>query len=389
MYETRLVVENQRFDFSVGIDFSFPVIFTHDVFAENNMTLAEIMGRGAKFGVIADSGILDFLPTLSAKVSNYAWNNGLNLRGLSLMPGGEKAKQGFAVVEQVLSLLSQWKICRHSYVVVLGGGALLDAAGLACSLAHRGVRIIRLPSTALAQGDSGVGVKNGVNLFGQKNFAGTFHPPYAVINDLDLLSFLPVEMLLEGVAEALKVALIKDRDFFHDILVNAELIAEGDLHIIEKIIVRSANIHSEHIAAGGDPFELGGARPLDFGHWAAHKLELLTSHRLRHGAAVAIGIMLDSLYAKRVGLITRNEFYDIHAAFAGCGLKIYDSALSETDSKGRLKILSGIEDFREHLGGALAVTLPDGIGSKTEVSVMDEALLAECVAHLRVLSERG
>ena len=125
------------------------------------------------------------------------------------------------------------------------------------------------------------------------------HPPYAVINDLDLLSFLPVEMLLEGVAEALKVALIKDRDFFHDILVNAELIAEGDLHIIEKIIVRSANIHSEHIAAGGDPFELGGARPLDFGHWAAHKLELLTSHRLRHGAAVAIGIMLDSLYAKR------------------------------------------------------------------------------------------
>ena len=141
-------------------------------------------------------------------------------------------------------------------------------------------------------------------------------------------------------------------------------------------------LHLDHIATSGDPYELGTARPLDYGHWAAHKLELMSKHRLSHGHAVAIGIALDAFYAARVGLLPQKEADRLVALLRACGLPTFAPELSRTDRRGRLAVLAGLEDFRAHLGGELAVTLPAPFGSRREIHAVDPARMAECISAL-------
>ena len=217
-----------------------------------------------------------------------------------VVPGGEAVKNDMAHVVRLLRVINDAGLDRQSFVAVIGGGAVLDMASFAAAIAHRGIRVLRFPTTVLAQADSGVGVKNSVNLFGKKNFVGTFAPPFAVINDFDFLDTLERRDRVAGVVEAVKVALLKDAAFFEDLAAHASRIAADDT-VLQRAIRRSAELHVQHICGNGDPFELGSARPLDFGHWAAHKLESMTGHRLRHGEAVAIGIALDVEYSVREG----------------------------------------------------------------------------------------
>ena len=215
-----------------------------------------------------------------------------------IIPGGEQAKANLRVVEQVIDACAEHNICRHSYVVVIGGGAVLDAVGLAAALVHRGVRLIRLPTTTLAQADAGLGVKNGINAFANKNFLGSFAPPWAIINDQSLLHNLPARSRRDGLIEALKVAMIKDQQFYHQLLDDTMVAAsQDDNDALNDIIRRSAELHLDHITQGGDPFEMGSSRPLDFGHWMAHRFEIISEHRLSHGEAVAIGLLYDCCYA--------------------------------------------------------------------------------------------
>jgi 3-dehydroquinate synthase len=186
--------------------------------------------------------------------------------------------------------LAAEQIDRHSFVIVVGGGAVLDVAGYAAAVVHRGVRLVRIPTTVLAQNDAGVGVKNGINAFGAKNFLGVFAPPFAVIDDSRFLSTLDPRDQVAGMAEAVKVAAIRDPVFFEWLVDHSDALASFELVHVERMIRRCAELHLAHIAGGGDPFETGNARPLDFGHWSAHKLEILTAHELRHGEAVAIGM---------------------------------------------------------------------------------------------------
>src|SRR5262249_48180532 len=153
---------------------------------------------------------------------------------------------------------------------------VLDAVGLVAATSHRGIRLIRVPTTVLAQNDSGVGVKNAVNLKGSKNFIGTFAPPFAVLNDLALIGNLPAREKIAGMAEAVKVALIRDAAFFQWLEQNIDALSLFERPAMAYMIRRCAEIHMRQIAEGGDPFESGSARPLDFGHWSAHKLESLT-----------------------------------------------------------------------------------------------------------------
>src|SRR5205823_11964169 len=174
-------------------------------------------------------------------------------------------------------------------------------AGFAAATAHRGVRHVRIPTTTLSQADSGVGVKNGINAFGKKNFIGTFSVPFAVINDFEMLGSLPPRDKRAGYIEAVKVACIRDPDFFAAIEQDASRLREFEPGSMERLIHRCAELHVQHIATSGDPFEFGSARPLDFGHWAAHKLEQLSEYKIRHGEAVAIGIALDTIYSRKLG----------------------------------------------------------------------------------------
>jgi 3-dehydroquinate synthase len=336
--------------------------------------------------VTLDAGVLQTQPALVQAIRRYCrlHHEVMELVGDPLiLPGGESAKQGWHTVWRLLREIDARGLCRHSYVVAVGGGAHLDVVGLAAALAHRGVRLIRVPTTALAQADSGVGVKNAVNAFGQKNFVGAFAVPAAVVNDLDFLATLPEREKRAAYAEAVKVALIRDAGFFRWLERRAERLAAFETGVFEETVRRCARLHVDHIAEGGDPFESGQARPLDFGHWSAHKLETLTRHRLNHGEAVAIGMALDTVYARLQRLLPASEAERVLTLLKTLGFSLWSPALARREGQGRLRVLGGLEDFRRHLGGGLTVPMIRRIGHAVSVNQIDARVVTQAVAEMR------
>lgn len=380
-------VHHQRFQ----VEYDYPVHFTKRLFSPDNELLAQVLdrkgeGRRHRVFVCMDQGVTEGHPNLVREIRDW-FHRHLDIAELvatpEIIPGGELCKSDWQTMQDLLVTLGNNHLCRQSFLIAIGGGALLDMAGFAAALVHRGIRLIRLPSTVLAQDDAGVGVKNGMNEHGMKNFLGTFAPPFAVINDLALLTSLPDEHWRAGLAEAFKVAIIKDEDFFTFLCRKAPALARRDLDAMGEAVRRCAVLHLDHIAKNGDPFELGTARPLDFGHWMAHKLETLSEFRITHGAAVAAGIALDSYYAVQQGLITEAELQTIWSGLTECGFPLWYPEMDERDGSGRLRILEGLEEFREHLGGTLTITLPRGIGQRVEVHHLNIDLVEQGVFALR------
>lgn len=377
---------------SFSVDYRFSVQMTRDVFAADNQLLAELLtppagARPVRALVYIDERVAEAFPLLSRQI--HAWFALHESRGIRLaanpeiVSGGEAAKGSFAIVERVGRTCHDLGICRHSYIVIIGGGAVLDAVGFAASLVHRGIRQIRLPTTTLAQGDAGLGVKNAINAFGAKNFLGTFTPPRAIINDSRFLEAQDDRSWRAGVAEAVKVAAIKDAAFMHELVALTPRIAARDLAALERVVLRSAELHLDHITQAGDPFEQGSSRPLDFGHWSAHRLEVLTTHRLLHGEAVAIGVALDLLYAVELGRITRAEADLGLGILSGVGFRLWDEVLDLRDGQGRRLVYAGLEQFREHLGGELTLAMPDGLGRQRDINTFDEAACERALAILK------
>jgi 3-dehydroquinate synthase len=273
-------------------------------------------------------------------------------------------------------------LCRHSYVMIVGGGAVLDAVGFAAAIFHRGVRQIRVPTTLLAQDDSGVGVKNGINHNGAKNLFGCFYPPEAVIIDYQFLRTLSDRDIQSGVAEALKVALIKDEALYRFIKTNADAIRNNHWPVLERLVLESSKLHLEHIG-GGDPFEKGSSRPLDFGHWSAHKLETMTRNQILHGEAVAVGMALDIDCAAILEMIPMALADDILETMRSCGLVLWHDALIQRDGSGQLQLLRGLEEFREHLGGRLTLAMPTGIGSFVDVHALPDHIVEQALRMLQ------
>jgi 3-dehydroquinate synthase len=297
-------------------------------------------------------------PGLTDAIAGYAAHHAARIElvaPVEAVPGGEAAKTQ-AIVDGLWRRLAELRIDRHAYVVAIGGGAVLDVVGFAAATLHRGVRLIRMPTTVLAQNDAGIGVKNGINAFRAKNMLGTFAPPFAVINDSQFLTTLEPRDRAAGMAEAVKVALVRDGEFFAWLSRERRQLTAFEPRAVDHMIRRCAELHLAHIATGGDPFEQGNARPLDFGHWAAHKLELLTDHALRHGEAVAVGMALDAAYSTVAGLLTDDDLYQVVDVLDALHLRTWHDALRSRD------ILDGLAEFREHLGGELCITLLAGLG---------------------------
>lgn len=372
-----------------SVPYQFPVAFVRGLFNPRNPLLAETITRGEntkrhRCYFIIDEGLDGAALTTAIKEYFGAYQDQLELIADPMfVPGGEIVKKDLAYIERMLSTIHSHGIDRHSYVIAIGGGAVLDAVGLATATAHRGVRHVRIPTTVLSQNDSGVGVKNAVNFRGLKNYVGTFAPPWAVLNDFDFLSTLPKRERVAGMAEAIKVALIRDREFYLWLEENVEDLSTFQPNAEEHMVRRSAELHMNQIANGGDPFESGSARPLDFGHWSAHKLEALTNHHVRHGEAVAIGIALDARYSVLAGLLPEGEDERIVTLLEGLGLRIWHPALESTGSDGRLSILVGLDEFQEHLGGALTITLLRDLGVGVEVNHIDGALMGQALQWLK------
>jgi 3-dehydroquinate synthase len=291
-----------------------------------------------------------------------------------VLPGGERVKNNEDYFYKVVDAVNACGIDRHSYIVAIGGGSLLDLVGYAAAVSHRGIRLIRIPTTVLSQNDSGVGVKNGINYFEKKNFLGSFAPPSAVFNDFNFLTTLSDKEWRSGMSEAVKVALIKDKAFFEWLETNAVPLSNRDKPAMQYLVKRCAQLHMEHIA-GGDPFEMGSSRPLDFGHWSAHKLEQLSGFTVRHGEAVAIGIALDSVYSYLSGRLREVDAQRIVHLLKTLGFDVIHELMDvrQEDSP----ILKGLNEFREHLGGKLTIMLLSAIGKGEEVHELDTSLIQQ------------
>jgi 3-dehydroquinate synthase len=366
-----------------SVRYSFPIVFTSNVFQPTNSCLAGILAtagpRTHRVLAVVDSGLLEGMPDIRQRIEHYAGHHGETMQLVArpvMVPGGERCKNGPAAVMHIHELIAKHHLCRQSFVLAIGGGAVLDMVGYATATAHRGLRLIRMPTTVLAQNDAGVGVKNGINAFGRKNFLGAFAPPFAVVNDFDFLDTLPARDQRAGLVEAVKVALIKDTAFFNFLCRERFRLAAFERSRMEKTIIRCAELHIDHIGRQGDPFEFGSSRPLDFGHWSAHKLEEVTGGAVRHGEAVAIGIALDSLYSHALGMIRKKELARILTLLKDLGLALFHPALRTMDVAGALN------EFQEHLGGDLHITLLTGLGQKKEVATIDLDLMRHCIDQL-------
>jgi len=379
------------------IEYRYQVAFTRGLFQTANDTLRAVLAdptahQPPRCLVYIDEGLEAACPDLPAAISAYFDAipdvATLAVPAISVV-GGETIKDGYTQVHDFYADILSHNIDRHCYVIAIGGGAVLDAVGFATATAHRGIRHIRVPTTVLGQNDSGVGVKNAVNFRGSKNYAGTFAPPWAVLNDFDLLASLPASTRISGVSEAVKVALIRDPAFFAWLEANAGALTRFEPAAEEHMIRRSAELHMHQIAKGGDPFERGSARPLDFGHWAAHKLEYLTNYAVSHGDAVAIGIALDTRYSVLAGLLPEGADTRVLDLLKALGLPTWHGDLMRTRLNGRLEILAGLEEFREHLGGELTITLLSDLGTGIEVHEMHDSKVAQAIEWLSVMGAAG
>jgi 3-dehydroquinate synthase len=359
--------------------------FTSDVLGADQGILSHVLepsgDRPAKVQFWVDEHLAQAIPNLKARLRDFARSHAdrIELAGnIQVVAGGESVKNDIHVLERMLKVFHAAGLDRRSYVVVVGGGAVLDAVGFAAAIAHRGIRLVRLPSTTLAQADSGVGVKNGVNLFGKKNWLGSFAVPWAVINDAALLDSLPDRDFICGFSEAVKVALLKDPAMFDQLCRTARAIRERDPSAALPMIAASAQAHRRHITQNGDPFESLEARPLDFGHWSAHKLEAMTDFQLRHGEAVAIGVALDTIYST-LALGLPGEVADrVLRCLVDLGFDLGHPALKDTQP-----LFEGLEEFRQHLGGRLTLTMLRAVGDPLDVHEVDDALMLQALVRLQ------
>jgi len=382
-------------DVAFTVPFVHRLRFTQDVLGADQQVLADLLEPSgeerARVQFWVDEHVAAAQPQLKSRLRAFvaAHRDRIWMPGnVQVVPGGEEVKNDVHVLERMLKCINAAELDRRSYIVVIGGGAVLDSVGLAAAVAHRGIRLVRLPTTTLAQADSGIGVKNSVNLFEKKNWIGTFAVPWGVVNDSALLASLPDRDFRCGFSEAVKVSLLKDADCFRSICADASAIGARDMGAADPIIRRSAELHLDHITRGGDPFEALEARPLDYGHWSAHKLEVMTGFELRHGEAVSIGVAIDSVYSSLVHGFPEEEAAAVIACLQDLGLPIDHRALEQRDP-----LFAGLEEFRQHLGGRLTVTMLEAVGRPIDVHAIDEAAMHEaidrvCTAAAETVSRR-
>lgn len=372
---------------SFTVQFQYKVYFTSHLFDNANPLFRCFLKENEQEGVIkkilfvVDKEVIRFHPLLKEQIVDYVSAlSSYKLATIIAISGGEEAKNNEECFFKVINAVNRFGIDRHSFVVGIGGGSVLDMTGYASAIAHRGVKHIRIPTTVLSQNDSGVGVKNGINYLGKKNFLGTFAPPVAVFNDFHFLTTLSERDWRSGIAEAIKVALIKDADFFRWLEENAAVMLAGDRDAMQYQIRRCAELHLQHIA-NGDPFEMHSARPLDFGHWCAHKIEQLSNFTIRHGEAVAMGIALDCTYSYLTGRLDEATLKRILQLLQELGFKLIHPLLKIDTTQNLL--FQGLTEFQEHLGGRLSITLLKAIGEGEEVHEMDSACIVKASQWLQ------
>jgi 3-dehydroquinate synthase len=371
------VIEPQKINSIFSVNWTHQLFCTQNAFrldGEVTRLLHEL--NPPKMMVVVDHGVYEANKEFMSKVTSWIETSALECSPVLVVEGGEEAKINDSVVESIVDAINELGMCRQSVVLAIGGGAMLDAVGFATSIAHRGLRLIRMPSTSLSACDSGVGVKNGINKYNKKNFIGVFDPPYAVINDYDLLLSLDDRHWCSGMSEVIKVALVKSPELFEQIKSSVSKVQNRDLESMANLMTASATLHLKHITEGGDPFERLEARPLDFGHWAAHKLEQMTNHELTHGEAVSIGLAIDLQCSVELGHLDQQVADEAIELLHKFDLPTTHPKMHEPE------LLAGLEEFREHLGGRLTILLLEDIGTPIDVHSLPESIVKKAIQRL-------
>jgi 3-dehydroquinate synthase len=354
-------------------DASYTVSMEQDIFDTDNPLIAGKTGSEKVLFVI-DRGIGE---KAIEKIKTYAAGFSMDAAFL-VLKGGEDVKLGWDNVYRVVDKAEDHGLDRKSLMVLVGGGSVLDMAGFTASILHRGIRHIRVPTTLLSQTDAGIGTKNGINFRGQKNLLGVFNTPEAVFIDPSFLHTLDQRQISSGLAEIIKVALIQNSELFRWVERHYQDFLAQEFEnneMVTRIIWQGVLEHIKQINT--DPYETEQGRPLDFGHQWGHRLEIITGHAMNHGEAVAAGMAIDCIISHKRNLLSSTDLESILSLLKAVKLPlVYESAAAA-------ELWPGLEDFRRHLGGELAITLLKGIGKKIDVNTLLIEELEYALAYVK------
>ena len=338
----------QRLEVKLGRR-SYPILIGPGLLGSRE-TLAAHAGA-AKLLVVTDDVVAPlWLPKLTEGLAGRAFET-------CVLPGGEEQKT-LGNVAAIIDVLVAARLNRDGMVLALGGGVIGDIAGFAAASYQRGIAIVQLPTTLLAQVDSSVGGKTGVNHPGGKNLIGAFHQPAAVITDTQTLATLPARQLSAGFTEIVKAALVSDAEFFAWLEANVSKLLAKDSTALEEAIRRACEIKAAIVAE--DERERGRRALLNLGHTFGHAIEAAAGYgSMLHGEAVAAGLVLAAELSARTGRLASSDSLRIRELLLLAGLPV------ETPRIGRARMLELMRMDKKVEGGRIRLVLLDGIGKAT------------------------
>jgi 3-dehydroquinate synthase len=293
------------------------------------------------------------------------------------MPDGEAAKR-LATVEKLASKLVAAGADRQSAILALGGGVVGDVAGFLASIFMRGIPVVQIPTTLVAQVDSAIGGKTGVNLISGKNLIGTFHQPLAVLADPDVLRTLPEREFRSGLFEAMKYGVIRDSSIFDLMESQRESLLGRDAELLEQLVVECVRVKADVVSA--DERESGERRILNFGHTVGHALEAATNYKhFLHGEAVAWGMIAAATIGREVG-VTSAALADRITAL----VRAYGS-LPRVEVTGK-RVLKLLQADKKTVGGVPHFVLATSMGKVEVVNTVPSSVILQAIAEIQRVS---
>jgi 3-dehydroquinate synthase len=353
---------------------SYEVRIGPGLIARAGAEIAPLLARPRAVIVTDENVAARHLPALEAALAA----EGIASSALALPPG--EATKDWAHLGRTVEWLLSQKVERRDVVIALGGGVIGDLAGFAAAVLRRGVRFVQIPTSLLAQVDSSVGGKTGINSPHGKNLVGAFHQPSLVLADIGALATLAPRDFLAGYGEVVKYGLLGDADFFEWLEKNGPQLADGSEELRGYAVRRSVEMKAEIVAR--DETEQGDRALLNLGHTFCHALEAATgySDRLLHGEGVAIGCALAFETSARLGLCAQEEPSRVRAHLRAMGMKT-DLADIEGALPGPEGLLELMAQDKKVVDGRLRFILARGIGKAFVTSDVPPEVVREVLAE--------